>query len=277
MVGKEFRDTLRSGKSVYGTLLTSSSPRIFDSIISLGLDYVFLCTEHIFYNPDTLGWMCRAYKAAGINPVVRILKPDPFLATQALDAGAEAVLVPYIEKIEDVYELVGAVKYRPLKGKKLKRILSGEEKPSAELEIYLKNHNKNHTLLLNIESPAGVTNMEQFLSIKTVDGPGVDGIVIGPHDLSVSHDMPEKYLSKEFLDLSCEIIKKARALGVAAGGHNGSRGTFDLQIAWAKAGANIIMHSTDIYLFADKFQDDLNIIRTLKGEKMTSKQAGDSV
>jgi len=277
MVGKEFRDTLRSGKSVYGTLLTSSSPRIFDSIISLGLDYVFLCTEHIFYNPDTLGWMCRAYKAAGINPVVRILKPDPFLATQALDAGAEAVLVPYIEKIEDVYELVGAVKYRPLKGKKLKRILSGEEKPSAELEIYLKNHNKNHTLLLNIESPAGVTNMEQFLSIKTVDGPGVDGIVIGPHDLSVSHDMPEKYLSKEFLDLSCEIIKKARTLGVAAGGHNGSRGTFDLQMEWAKAGANIIMHSSDIYLFADKFQDDLNIIRALKSENMTTKQSGDSV
>jgi len=277
MVGKEFRDALRSGKSVYGTLLTSSSPRMFDSIISLGLDYVFLCTEHIFYNPDTLGWMCRAYKAAGINPVVRILKPDPFLATQALDAGAEAVLVPYIEKIEDVYELVGAVKYRPLKGKKLKRILSGEEKPSAELEIYLKNHNKNHTLLLNIESPAGVTNMEQFLSIKTVDGPGVDGIVIGPHDLSVSHDMPEKYLSKEFLDLSCEIIKKARTLGVAAGGHNGSRGTFDLQMEWAKAGANIIMHSSDIYLFADKFQDDLNIIRALKSENMTTKQSGDSV
>ena len=277
MVGKEFRDTLRSGKSVYGTLLTSSSPRIFDSIISLGLDYVFLCTEHIFYNPDTLGWMCRAYKAAGINPVVRILKPDPFLATQALDAGAEAVLVPYIEKIEDVYELVGAVKYRPLKGKKLKRILSGEEKPSAELELYLKNYNKNNTLLLNIESPAGVTNMEQFLSIKTVDGPGVDGIVIGPHDLSVSHDMPEKYLSKEFLDLSCEIIKKARTLGVAAGGHNGSRGTFDLQMEWAKAGANIIMHSSDIYLFADKFQDDLNIIRALKSENMTTKQSGDSV
>ena len=277
MVGKEFRDALRSGKSVYGTLLTSSSPRMFDSIISLGLDYVFLCTEHIFYNPDTLGWMCRAYKAAGINPVVRILKPDPFLATQALDAGAGAILVPYIEKIEDVYELVGAVKYRPLKGKKLKRILSGEEKPSAELEIYLKNHNKNHTLLLNIESPAGVTNMEQFLSIKTVDGPGVDGIVIGPHDLSVSHDMPEKYLSKEFLDLSCEIIKKARTLGVAAGGHNGSRGTFDLQMEWAKAGANIIMHSSDIYLFADKFQDDLNIIRALKSENMTTKQSGDSV
>ena len=133
MTGNQFRDALRSGKSVYGTLVTSSSPRMFDTIVSLQPDFVFLCTEHIFYNPDTLGWMCRAYKAAGINTIVRILKPDPFLATQALDSGAGAILAPYVEDTEEVLELVGAVKYRPLKGKKLKNILQGKEKPGEEL------------------------------------------------------------------------------------------------------------------------------------------------
>ncbi|MFA5814429.1 MAG: aldolase/citrate lyase family protein [Bacteroidales bacterium] len=267
MVGKEFRDALRSGKNVYGTLITSTSPRMFDITISLGLDYVFFCEERIFYNPDSLGWMCRAYKAAGINPVVRILEPSPYLATQALDAGAGAILVPYIENIEDVYDLIGAVKYRPLKGEKLKKILYGEEKPSAELEAYLKNYNKNHTLLLNFESPTGVNNMEQFFAIQSVDGPGVDGIVIGPHDLSVSYEMPEKYRSEAFLDLSCEIIRKARACGVAVGCHGGHRGSLDIQLEWAKAGANIIMHSADTFLFADKLQDDMNRIREMKGEK----------
>lgn len=277
MTGKEFRDALRSGKSVYGTLITSASPKMFDLTLSLGLDYVFFCNEHTFYNPDTLGWMCRAYKAAGINPVVRILEPNPFLATQALDAGAGAILVPYVENIEDVYDLVGAVKYRPLKGEKLKKILFGEEKPPAGLEAYLKNHNKNHSLLLNIESPTGVNNLEQFFSIQSVDGPGVDGIVIGPHDLSASYEMPEKYRSKEFLDLSCGIIRKARSCGVAAGGHTGSRGSLDLQMEWAKAGANIIMHSSDMFLFADKLQDDMNCIREVKGEKVNTGLAGDNV
>lgn len=277
MVGQEFRDALRSGKNVYGTLITSSSPRIFDTTISLGLDYVFLCNEHIFYNPETLGWMCRAYKAAGINPVVRIPEPSPFLATQALDAGAGAILVPYVENIEDVYDLVGALKYRPLKGKKLKKILYGEEILSADLEAYLKNYNRNHTLLLNIESPAGVDNMEHFFSVQSVDGPGVDGIVIGPHDLSTSYDMPEKYRSKEFLDLSCGIIRKARACGVAAGCHGGSRGSLDIQLEWARAGANIIMHSSDTNLFADKCQEDLNLIREVKGEKATITGITDNV
>jgi 2-keto-3-deoxy-L-rhamnonate aldolase RhmA len=272
MIGQDFRDALRLGKNVYGTLIATSSPRTFDIVISLGLDYVFLCNEHIYYNTETLGWMCRAYKAAGINPVVRILEPSPFLATQALDAGAGAVLVPYVENIEDVYNLVGAVKYRPLKGNKLKKILYGEENPSAELEAYLRNYNKNHTLLLNIESLAGVNNLEQFFSVKSVDGPGVDGIVIGPHDLSASYDMPEKYRSKEFMDLSCGIIKKVRACGVAAGCHGGSRNSLDIQLEWANAGANIIMHSADTLLFADKLQDDLNSIRKVKGDKLNNKE-----
>jgi len=277
MTGQEFRDILRLGKTVYGTLITSTSPKMFDLTVSLGLDYVFLCTEHVSYNPETLSWMCRAYKAAGITPVVRILEPDPFLATQALDAGAGAVLVPYVENIEDVYELVGAVKYRPLKGNKLKKLLSGEEKPTKELEAYLKNQNKNHTLLLNIESQTGVDNMEQFFAVQSVDGPGVDGIVLGPHDLSTSFDMPEKYKSQEFLDLSCDIIRKARACGVAAGGHNGSRGSLDLQTEWAKAGANIILHSSDMFLFADKLQDDMNRLRQIKGEKMNTEQSGGNI
>ncbi len=267
MTGNDFRNALRSGKTVYGTLISSTSPKMFDVAKGLGLDYIFICNEHVLYNPDALGWMCRAYKAAGINPVVRILSPDPYLATQALDAGAGAILVPYVENIDDVYELVGAVKYRPLKGKKLKKLLYGDEKPSAELEAYLKTHNQNNTLLINIESPTGVANLDDFLAIQTVDGPGVDGIVLGPHDLSVAYDMPEKYKSEEFLALSCGIIEKARAKGVAAGGHNGSRGNFDLQLAWAKAGANIIMNSSDMFLFADKLQEEMNLLRQVKGDQ----------
>ena len=277
MIGNEFRNALRSGKTVYGTLISSTSPKMFDVAKGLGLDYIFICNEHVLYNPDALGWMCRAYKAAGINPVVRILSPDPYLATQALDAGAGAILVPYVENIDDVYELVGAVKYRPLKGKKLKKLLYGEEKPSAELEAYLKTHNQNNTLLINIESPTGVENLDAFFEILSVDGPGVDGIVLGPHDLSVAYDMPEKYKSKEFVELSCQIIEKARAKGVAAGGHNGSRGNLDLQMAWAKAGANIIMNSSDMFLFADKLQEEMNLLKQAKGERTSTDQENISI
>lgn len=89
--------------------------------------------------------------------------------------------------------------------------------------------------------------------------------------------MPEQYNNEAFLKQTCEIIKKARACGIAAGGHTGFRVSLALQTEWAKAGANIILHSSDIFLFADKLQDEMNLIREVKGEKVITPGKGDNV
>jgi 4-hydroxy-2-oxoheptanedioate aldolase len=277
MIGKDFRNALREGKKVYGTQISSTSPKMFDSVISLGLDFVFFCNEHVQYNPETLSWMCNAFKAAGVNPLVRILEPSPYLATQALDAGACTVLVPYVEEIEDVIALIGAVKYRPLKGKKLMRILHGEEKPSEELKQYLIHNNRNNSLVLNIESEKGVAMMNEYLAIQSLDGPGVDGLMIGPHDLSTSYGMPEKYFSKEFLELTEGIIKNARAMGVAVGGHTGYRDSLDLQLEWAKMGATMLLHCSDAFLFANQLNNDLNKIKKLLGTEEHVNKSSESI
>ncbi len=277
MVGKDFRNALREGKKVYGTQISSTSPKMFDSVISLGLDFVFFCNEHVQYNPETLSWMCNAFKAAGVNPLVRILEPSPYLATQALDAGACTVLVPYVEEIEDVIALIGAVKYRPLKGKKLMRILHGEEKPSEELKQYLIHNNRNNSLVLNIESEKGVAMMNEYLAIQSLDGPAVDGLMIGPHDLSTSYGMPENYFSKEFLALTEGIIKNARAKGVAVGGHTGYRDSLDLQLEWAKMGATMLLHCSDAFLFANQLNNDLNKIKKLLGTAEHVNKSAESI
>lgn len=54
---------------------------------------------------------------------------------------------------------------------------------------------------------------------------------------------------------------------MAAGGHNGSIGSIALQLEWVKAGANIIMHSSDIFLFADKYLADINRIRAFNDDE----------
>ena len=85
MTDVEFLKALRAGRPVFGTLIVSSSlawPKVMHSI---GLDYVFIDTEHIALNRMTLSWMCRTYNAMGIAAIVRILAPDPYLATVALD------------------------------------------------------------------------------------------------------------------------------------------------------------------------------------------------
>lgn len=115
MKGNEIIECLRSGKRVYGTLTVSTSPMWPKVVKSLGVDFVFIDTEHIPIDRNELSWMCIAYQNMDIAPIVRIQSPDPYLASMALDGGASGVIAPYIESVDQVLDLVGAVKKNPSK------------------------------------------------------------------------------------------------------------------------------------------------------------------
>jgi 4-hydroxy-2-oxoheptanedioate aldolase len=71
-------------------------------IAQVGLDFVFIDTEHVPIDRPGLAWMCRAYDALGLAPIVRIPAPDPYLACQVLDAGATGVVAPYLETVIEI-------------------------------------------------------------------------------------------------------------------------------------------------------------------------------
>ena len=92
---------------------------------NLDLDMVFIDTEHTPHDRNTTSWLCQVYSAHNLAPVVRIPSPDPYLAQMVLDGGAAGIIAPYVETVEQVRALGGAVKYGPLKGDKLKAFLDG--------------------------------------------------------------------------------------------------------------------------------------------------------
>ena len=204
--------------------------------------------------------MCLAYRKSGFPPVVRIPSPDPYEATKALDAGACGIISPYTESVEEVEGLIAAVKTRPLKGVKVREYVTGRAKPESPLKEYLIGHNSEHLLLINIESPRGVENLGKLLAYDEVDG-----IVVGPHDLTCSHDMPEAYEDPRFVDLVSSIIRRAREMGKGAGIHMTWQGN-QQEIEWAKEGANIILHKADIILFAEYMRKELDSMRDALGE-----------
>ena len=109
MKGRDLSAALRNGTQVYGTNVISTAPRWPAAIASLGLDLVFIDTEHVSIGRDKLSWLCGSYSARGVAPVVRIPKPDPYWACMALDGGAHGIIVPYVETVEQVRALRGRV------------------------------------------------------------------------------------------------------------------------------------------------------------------------
>lgn len=269
MTTHEFTKALKGGTGLVGTLIVSPSPRWPGVVRGCGLDFVFIDTEHVAIGRETLSWMCQAYGAMGLPPVVRIPSPDPYAACMVLDGGAAGVIAPYVESVEQVKELVGAVKLRPIKGAKLNQRLVGEKFEPA-LEKYAAERNVS-SLIVNIES---VPAMEALGDIVRVEG--LDGVLIGPHDLSCSLGVPEEWEHPKFLAACEEIFRTTRAAGVGAGIH--FWGTVEQSVAFARMGANLIIHSADISLMQKHLTAEVKAVREGAGMgRQAGKRAGEVV
>ena len=271
MNGNELRIALHEGRRVYGTLVVSPSPRWTQAVNVLGLDFVFLDTEHVAMDRAQLSWMCETYSAMRLAPVVRIPQPDPYQACMVLDGGAQGIIVPYVETAEQVRQLVGACKYRPLKGIRLHRFLHGEERLEPKLQRYLDINNANNTLIVNIESLPALEALDDILSVE-----GLDGVLIGPHDLSISLGIPEEYDHPDFIHTVDIIIQKARFYHVGAGIHATFAGAVEQEIRWAKLGANLIVHWGDILTFRHWMRKDIEAIKLALGD-LDDKQDSDAI
>ncbi len=159
--------------------------------------------------------------------------------------------------------MVGAVKYRPLKGERLKRLLDDPGTTEPELLNYLQIYNRGNMCIINIESVPAFEKLDELLGV-----PGVDAVFIGPHDLSVSLGLPERYDHPKFEDVVKFIIKKCRAKNKAVGIHFSEKP--DRQIRWIKEGINIVIHSFDIALFMQRLKEDIYIIRNASGDNFGS-------
>jgi len=259
-MAKNLLQKLKDGEIVYGTCIVSTAPIWSKSLTQSPLDYVFLDTEHIPLDRNELTMLCQVYKAIGLSTIVRIPSPDPFLACMAKDAGAIGVVAPYVEDVEQIKQLVGATKYRPLKGKRLQGVLNGTETLEPELIDFLEKYNEGSMCIINVESMAAVENLSSLLDV-----PGLDAVVIGPHDLSINMGLPEQYDHPEYEKVVKKIIHQVRAKGLAAGIH--FPGNPERQIKWVKEGANIVMHSSDMGLFNQKLNEDMTRIKEAVGEK----------
>ncbi|MCP5119636.1 MAG: aldolase [bacterium] len=259
MTGRQLSETLRAGKRAYGTLVVSTSPHWLGAVTRCNLDFVFIDTEHISIERTTVAWMCQAFKGAGVAPVVRIPAPDPYQAAMVLDGGAAGVVAPYVETPEQARQLRGATKLRPLKGQRLEEALAGKalEEPLGE---YLAERNAGNVLFLNIESVPAIEALDDILAVE-----GIDGVLVGPHDLTCSLGIPEQYQHPKFDEAVRTIISKCRARNVGVGVH-AFWDSVDQQVAWAEAGANVILHSGDILLFPRALTEDLGRIRSALGD-----------
>ena len=263
MKNLEFVKAVKEGKKLYGTMLSSTSPVWLREIARTGADFIFVDTEHMPVDRTELTYICLGLESAGLANIVRVPSYEPLEICKALDSGACGIMAPYTETKEQVEALIKAVKYRPLKGKLLEDVFKDKNAATKETLAFIENKTKSNLLFLNIESAEGIKNLPELIKY-----PEVDGVIVGPHDLSVNLGIPEEWDNPVFDEAIKKIIDITRSAGKTVGNHY-SFG-IENQLKWAEYGQNMILHTTDINTFVKHIKDELDSFKTALGDSSAS-------
>lgn len=263
MQGNKICESIRQGRRTYGLHVSHAGSSFYaQKTLGLNVDFVFIDTEHVPVDRADVHAMCAVYADHGISPTVRVLHPDVNLTTAALDAGAQGVIVPYVESVDEIAETAGVVRFRPLKGQRLRNVVSGVEQLNEETERYLLNYNADNYFLIGIESVPAMENLDALLSVA-----GVDGVFIGPHDLSISLEIPEQYEHPRFVEAVVSIIQRARKAGLGAGMHvKADIAPPELLSKYIDAGLNWILYAHDFLIMVEAANQQINQMRKRYGD-----------
>ncbi len=253
MTGTQFKENLRNGNKLFGTCLTHPSPLWSEIYKKVKLDFVFIDNEHWPFSRNDIANLCQIYTNAGIVPIVRIPRPDPSLACMAVDSGALGVVAPYVEKVDQVKDLVGAVKYSPLKGDILQNALEKNEWHETT-KSFLEEKNENRIVLINIESIPALENLSDLAGV-----PGLDGLLIGPYDMVLNMGIPNQYDHPKFLDAIKNVVRVARENGIGAGIHAWWGVEQEKEIM--DLGVNMLIHASDYFAAMTFLENDFDFLK----------------
>jgi 2-keto-3-deoxy-L-rhamnonate aldolase RhmA len=259
--GQQLRECLANRQRVYGICIEGfGNPRWPKLFSCLGLDFVFMDNEHNPLDRETCAWAAQVYAANGVAPLLRIPEPSATLAAMAVDLGAHGVIVPYVETVEQVRNLVGAVKYRPLKGAALRQWVEENKPINDQTAAYLERYNPDAVLVIMIESAEGVARLPELLAVK-----GVDVVFVGPHDFSVSHGVPEQLDHPTFEAALKETLRICSGQQVAVGVHHLS-GSDERERKWIEWGCTFISHKSDTMFIAEGILNEIGALRESLGD-----------
>lgn len=205
----KLRETIKQERPVLGTFLVEfTGSAVVHVLAEAGFDFVMIDCEHGNHGPREVEMLLEAATHAGVCALVRPPTTSRDMITRVLDAGAAGVLVPAIDTMEQVHQAVRATKYRPL-GKRGVHLLRGHTRHrKVNPATFLAEANRDVLTLIQIELEGAVALAEQIAATE-----GVDGLYVGPGDLSVDLGVPCQWNAPDLQAAIKKVSEACRAHG----------------------------------------------------------------
>ena len=201
------RERLAKGEVVYGCgLQVYRAPEIPRAFAAAGFDYVFIDMEHGSFNLETAHDMIIACKLAGITPIVRVGEVQYTLCARLLDQGAQGIILPRVEDPKVLEEALSWMRFPPLgiRGFGINpTMVDYEARSMAEI---IEHQNRETLSVVQFETVRAVERADELLSLK-----GLDVVMIGPADLSISLGIPGQFDNPLLIQTVDKVIEVQRA------------------------------------------------------------------
>jgi len=245
-----------SGKPAIGTWIGFTDPYSVEVVADAGFDWLLIDTEHFPISRESLRTIFIALKGSPSVPVVRLPSNSPDHFQTALDLGAQGVVVPMVSSRQDAAQAVTFCRYPPLGTRGFSPTRASRY--FQDLEQYAKSANGQISLIVQIETPQAVTNIDEILSTD-----GIDGIFIGPSDLASFMNMAARTNHPDVERVVDRLIRSACARGMPFGLPTW---TPEECLSYVKRGARLLTLGSDLHYLATSARSGLSGIRRLLDE-----------
>jgi 4-hydroxy-2-oxoheptanedioate aldolase len=171
-------DRLRGGSAAFGVSLTIPDPFVAEVFAGQSLDFFMIDTEHSPISMFQLQTQLIGLRTASANVLVRIPENNPVAIMQVLDLGADGVVVPHVESLEECAAAVAAALYPPVGSRGIGPRRAGRLQDRAS---YFQTANARTAVFIMLESGLGIENIDGILRVD-----GLTGVIVGEADLAAS-------------------------------------------------------------------------------------------
>jgi 4-hydroxy-2-oxoheptanedioate aldolase len=236
--GADLRRRWSAGQPCHGLWSLLPGAVTGEVLARTGADYVVVDLQHGATAEADLPGVAAAVTAAGSVPLVRTRSPAFADVGRPLDLGARGVVVPNVRDAAHAREVVAACRYAPAGGRSIGRLSGGADEP---------------LVVVMVESATALDDLDAVLAVE-----GVDGVYVGPGDLSLSLGLAGEEHRGELRRVLSSIVARAVAAGVPVGVHAYSG---QEAAGYAAEGATIVTVAVDAVALAEAVTHSLGVAR----------------
>lgn len=254
MKNTTLKQQLKHKENTIGSWVTIGHQVVIDVLANAGFDWLCIDLEHTAIDYNELQVLIGFIQSHNMAALVRVYKNEEVVIKRALDSGADGIIVPMICSGVEAKQAVEYAKYPPVgkRGVGLNRA----QRYGFGFDDYKKWVDESLVVIAQIEHIDGVNNIQEI-----IDTVGIDGVFVGPYDLSASLGIPGKYNEPVVIEALKKFEETCLASDISMGYHV-VEPDITLVKDKQKAGYNFIAFSTDFLFMGKKAATELSSLNS---------------